>query len=83
MRFIELDGHEVLASVLLGRLRRMVRFTFDNRLFRVPLEIGGSVKANEAPGKGIIGKSDFETPGICVECIQPAGRLPWGLVVAP
>jgi hypothetical protein len=83
MRFIELDGHEVLANVLLGRLRRMVRFTFDSRPFRVTSEIGGSVNATEVPSKGAIGKRGFETPGIRVESIQPAGRLPWGLVVAP
>ena len=80
MQFIDLDGHQVV--VLLDRLRRAVQYTPDSRWFVVSSGIDGSVSVIYVSTKAIIDKPLFE-PGVRDESIQPAGRLPWGVVVAP
>lgn len=80
MQFIDLDGHQVV--VLLDRLRRAVQYTPDSRWFVVSSGIDGSVSVIYVSTRAIIDEPLFE-PGVRNESIQPAGRLPWGVVVAP
>jgi len=82
MQFTDLDGHQVVANVLLDRLRRAVQYTPDSRCFVVSSGIDGSVSVIYLSTRAIIDKLLFE-PGVRDESIQPAGCLPWGVVVAP
>jgi PQQ-dependent catabolism-associated beta-propeller protein len=71
--FIDTTTHTIIDNVLVDARPRVAEFTSDGSQVWVSAEIGGTVTVIDAATRKILGKIEFQIPGVNQDAIQAVG----------
>jgi PQQ-dependent catabolism-associated beta-propeller protein len=71
--FIDTTTHQSIDNVLVDNRPRVAQFNSAGTQVWVSAEIGGTVTVIDAATRKVLGKVNFEIPGITKDAIQPMG----------